>query len=206
VETGAPLEAASAELAANVKPRPRTSKALAAVRARMAASDYRADVPRVASTVSPAASAPAAVAGAAAASPFDADVSGYYLTLESVFRGDPARIRAQLETDYLDLMTSARAEAGDGLCIDVGCGRGEWLDVLRAHGFAARGVDMNAAMASVAREAGHEVIMATPSPCLPTRGRLVLAVTAFHLAEHLDFPTLFRLVRECRRLPETAGL
>ncbi len=60
----------------------------------------------------------------------------YYLTLESVFRGDPARIRAQLEADYLELLMGARDEAGDGPCVDLGCGRGEWLDVLRDHGFA----------------------------------------------------------------------
>jgi hypothetical protein len=38
----------------------------------------------------------------AAKSATDADVTRYYLTPESVFRGDPACIRAQFETDYLE--------------------------------------------------------------------------------------------------------
>jgi O-antigen chain-terminating methyltransferase len=34
----------------------------------------------------------------------------------------------------------------------------------------------------------------------------VLAISAFHLAEHLDFPTLLRLVAECRRVLKPQGL
>ena len=164
----------------------------AAMRARMAAIEYDSSGSLVATvlTTEP-----------------DADVSRYYLTLESVFRGDPARIRAQLETDYLELLTNARAEAGDGPCIDLGCGRGEWLDVLRAHGFAARGVDLNRAMVSEARASGHDVTQGDALAFL--RGVAddsVLAVSAFHLAEHLDFPTLFRVVAECRRVLKPFGL
>ena len=168
------------------------SKATAAMRARIAAFEY---IPS---------SRPAAMAAAPGA---DADVTRYYLTLEAVFRGDPARIRAQLETDYLELLVRARENAGDGPCVDLGCGRGEWLDVLREHGFRARGVDLNAAMAMVASASGHEVILGDALAFL--RGLAddsVLAVSAFHLAEHLDFPTLLRLVAECRRVLKPRGL
>ena len=169
------------------------SKATAAIRARMAAFEYI-----------PPSSPPAATAAAPGS---DADVTRYYLTLESVFRGDPARIRAQLEADYLQLLVGARKEAGDGPCVDLGCGRGEWLDVLREHGFGARGVDLNAAMARVASASGHEVILGDALEFL--RGLAddsVLAISAFHLAEHLAFPTLLRLVAECRRVLKPHGL
>jgi len=108
-----------------------SSKGLAALRARFATLDYGSP------------SQPAATAAAPASS---GELTRYYLTLESVFRGDPDRIRAQLEVDYLHLVTDARAKAGDGPCVDLGCGRGEWLDVLAAHGFAAQGVDLNPEM------------------------------------------------------------
>ena len=168
------------------------SRATAAIRARMAASEYLPSSP------------PSATASAPSS---DADVTRYYLTLESVFRGDPARIRAQLATDYLELLVGARKDAGDGPCVDLGCGRGEWLDVLREHGFRARGVDLNAAMAMVASASGHEVILGDALAFL--RGVAddsVLAISAFHLAEHLDFPTLLRLVAECRRVLKPQGL
>src|SRR5262249_54206789 len=91
-------------------------KAVAAIRARMAALEYVQNGPTTAPST--------------AREGTDPTLERYYLTLESTFRGDPARIRDQLRTDYLDFVLRARAEAGDAPCIDVGCGRGEWLDVL----------------------------------------------------------------------------
>ena len=175
-----------------------SSKALTAMRAQMAALDYG-------SSRSPGLPGASAATGAAPVS--DDDVIRYYLTLESVFRGDPARIRAQLEADYLELLVNARGEAGDGPCVDLGCGRGEWLDIVRDHGFAARGVDLNPAMAMAAIASGHEVIVGDALAFLRRLpGDSVLAISAFHLAEHLDFPTLFRVVAECRRVLKPRGL
>jgi len=169
-----------------------SSKGLAALRARFATLDYGSPSP------------PAATAEAPASS---AELTRYYLTLESVFRGDPDRIRAQLEVDYLHLVTEARAKAGDGPCVDLGCGRGEWLDVLAAHGFAAQGVDLNPAMAAAAATHGHDVTLGDALTFLRNLpADSVLAISGFHLAEHLDFALLFRLVAECRRVLKPHGL
>jgi O-antigen chain-terminating methyltransferase len=40
--------------------------------------------------------------------------------------------------------------------LDVGCGRGEFLELLRQRGIRARGIDINAAMVDVCREKGLE--------------------------------------------------
>jgi O-antigen chain-terminating methyltransferase len=178
----------------------RLGAALAATRARIAALDY----------ASPRSSAPAAstVDSAVAPEPArDDELTRYYLTLEAVFRGDPERIRAQLASDYLAVVVKAKDEAGEGPCLDLGCGRGEWLDVLAAHGFAAKGVDLNPAMAGEARSRGHDVTVGDALAFL--RGLpddSVLAVSAFHLVEHLGFPTLFRVIAECRRVLKPRGL
>jgi O-antigen chain-terminating methyltransferase len=178
----------------------RLDAALAAIRARIAALDY----------ASPRSSAPDAGAVVEAVAPEptpDDDLTRYYLTLESVFRGDPDRIRAQLATDYLAAVIKVKDEAGEGLCLDLGCGRGEWLDVLATHGFAAKGVDLNPAMAGEARSRGLDV---TVGDALAFLRQLpddsVLAVSAFHLVEHLDFPTLYRVIAECRRVLKAGGL
>ena len=174
------------------------AQALAAIRARMALLDYGAGSPKGPRTATPVAAArPAA----------DEDLTGYYLTLESVFRGDSARIRAQLEADYLTLLLDARDRAGDGPCVDLGCGRGEWLDVLGAYGFKAQGVDLNPAMATAAKARGHDVTVNDALAylrALPDDGALV--ISGFHIAEHLDFPTLFRVIAESRRALKPQGL
>ena len=173
-----------------------TAKALAAVRARIAVREYQ----------SAGASQPSTLAGDPAPVADD-EVSRYYLTLESVFRGDPDRIRAQLEADYLPLLVNARDAAGDGRCVDLGCGRGEWLDLLAGHGFDAQGVDLNPAMARAASARGHEVTVGDALTFLRAMpDDSVLAVSALHLAEHLDFSTLFRVVAESRRVLKPRGL
>ncbi len=173
-----------------------TAQALTAVRARIAVREYHS-----------ADGSQPSVAHDGRAPVADDEVSRYYLTLESVFRGDPDRIRAQLEADYLPLLVDARDAAGDGRCVDLGCGRGEWLDVLAAHGFSALGVDLNPAMAGAARARGHEVTIGDALAFLRAMpDASTLAVSALHLAEHLDFSTLFRVVAESRRVLKPRGL
>jgi len=78
--------------------------------------------------------------------------------------------------------------------LDVGCGRGEWLELLRDRQLHARGVDLNRAMIADCRQRGLEVI---ESDAIKYLGGLpeasVGAVTGFHLIEHLPLEVLFEL-------------
>jgi len=88
---------------------------------------------------------PAAAQSPATARLFDAPVeSAIYLGFEDRFRGSRDAISARV-ADYLPLFESATD------VVDVGCGRGELLDALRARGVAARGVDANRAMVETCR-------------------------------------------------------
>lgn len=74
-----------------------------------------------------------------------------YVTFEDTFRGSAEEIRNRL-SDYLPLF------AGASDVIDLGCGRGEFLDLLREHGISSRGVDINHEMVEVCRERGLDVV------------------------------------------------
>ena len=76
----------------------------------------------------------------------DAD-SHKYVGFEDQFRGSPEEIRRRI-ADYLPVFK----ETSDVL--DVGCGRGEFLELLREHGVRARGIDLNPAMVEVCRGKG----------------------------------------------------
>jgi O-antigen chain-terminating methyltransferase len=79
--------------------------------------------------------------------------------------------------------------------------------VLGAHGFNAVGVDSNPAMAAAAKERGHRVVTGDALAHLRSLpDESLLAVSAFHLAEHLPFATLFHLIGECRRVLKPRGL
>ncbi len=73
-----------------------------------------------------------------------------YVGFEDQFRGSQEVIRARLET-YVPLFV------GQADVLDVGCGRGEFLDLLAARGIAARGIDLNHEMAENCRARGLDV-------------------------------------------------
>ncbi len=70
-----------------------------------------------------------------------------YVGFEDRFRGSQEEIRARLEA-YLPLFDGAAD------VLDVGCGRGEFLELLRAHGISGRGLDLNHEMVEVCRAKG----------------------------------------------------
>jgi 2-polyprenyl-3-methyl-5-hydroxy-6-metoxy-1,4-benzoquinol methylase len=73
-----------------------------------------------------------------------------YVGFEDRFRGSQPEIRRRVE-DYLPMLASASD------VLDVGCGRGELLDLLAQHGVRARGVDVNLAMVELCRARGLSV-------------------------------------------------
>ena len=70
-----------------------------------------------------------------------------YVGFEDQFRGSPDEIRRRL-ADYVPIFEESRD------VLDVGCGRGEFLALLRERAIGARGVDLNGAMVDVCREQG----------------------------------------------------
>ena len=83
--------------------------------------------------------------------PFSGSVDSVtYVQFEDRFRGSQHEIRARVE-DYVPIL----ANASD--VVDIGCGRGELLALLKERGISARGVDSNAAMVELCRSRGLSV-------------------------------------------------
>lgn len=96
----------------------------------------------------PAAAGGAAESPAVAATPAGGGADAFkYLGFEDRFRGSEADIRARL-TDYLPYFEGASN------VLDIGCGRGEFLQLLKERGIAARGLDLNPEMAEACRARG----------------------------------------------------
>jgi SAM-dependent methyltransferase len=74
-----------------------------------------------------------------------------YREFESVFRGSEERI-AETQRPYLALLE------GKDPVLDVGCGRGEFLDLLRENDIPALGVDLDPGMVERCREKGHDEV------------------------------------------------
>jgi SAM-dependent methyltransferase len=112
------------------------------------------DVTRRTVSAAPAPAAGQVPAGAAAASASALDtLSHKYVGFEDAFRGSPEDIKARL-TGYLPIF------AGTSDVLDIGCGRGEFLGLLREHGVSGRGIDLNDAMVEVCVEQGLDATKA----------------------------------------------
>ena len=114
--------------------------------------------------------------------------SDAYLSFENIFRGPESLIRERQKTYLKDLREHEPI-------VDLGCGRGEMLDLLREAGIAAVGVDSDAGMVRRARAKGHSVEEADVLEYLRTQPDHSLgAIFSAQLIEHLSLDKLLQLL------------
>ena len=116
-----------------------------------------------------------------------------YLTLEEKYRGSEADIAGRVAA-YLPHLEPCKESGLDVL--DLGCGRGEALEVFAAHGLSVRGVDSSSEMVARCREKGLRADQGDLFSYLASvqEGSLG-AVVSFHVIEHLPAETLPKLCR-----------
>ena len=131
----------------------------------------------------------------------------FYKAFEDRLRGSRELIKSRQEI-YLPFVEPLLTFYTEPQAIDLGCGRGEWLELLKpAFGAGARGVDLDEGMLEVCRQLDLSATNAdavTALKELPDESQLV--VSGFHIAEHLDFPDLQVLIQEALRVLKPAGL
>jgi SAM-dependent methyltransferase len=111
-----------------------------------------------------------------------------YVAFEDRFRGSDDEIREKLRA-YVPLF------AGAGDVLDIGCGRGEFLALLKDAGISARGVDTNQEMVATACERGLDAVHADALAFLETLPDGSLGgLMAAQVVEHLAPPYLSRLL------------
>ena len=103
-----------------------------------------------------------------------------YVGFEDRFRGSEDEIRAR-QQDYVQYFT------GRSDVLDIGCGRGEFLELLKQHGISGRGLDLNPEMVEVCRARGLAVTNADARGYL--RGlpdESLGGIIALQVIEHLE--------------------
>jgi ubiquinone/menaquinone biosynthesis C-methylase UbiE len=126
-----------------------------------------------------------------------------YAALEDRFRGDREELKEKFRI-YLPYLQATNITSN---VVDIGSGRGEWLELLKEQGIQATGVDSNLAMVLRCREIGLDVISENGLKYLRSLpDRSVNAVTGFHIIEHLTFSDLTAFVDETVRILKPQGL
>ncbi|WP_018915467.1 glycosyltransferase [Vreelandella zhanjiangensis] len=130
----------------------------------------------------------------------------FYTRFTNHFRGEKDAIKERL-TVYVPLLAPIMARYPDAPVVDLGSGRGEWLELMQENGWPAKGIDTNESMAQACNESGLTVevndaltaLQQTPSDSLA-------AVTGFHIAEHIPFDSLVVLIQEVHRALVPGGV
>ena len=113
-----------------------------------------------------------------------------YVGFEDRFRGSRDEIRRRLDA-YVPLF------AGATDVLDIGCGRGEFLNLLREHGIGARGLDLNHEMVEVCQAQGLDAVEGDALGYLRTLPDQSLGgLFAAQVAEHLEPDYLLELLEE----------
>ncbi|MGU7813843.1 methyltransferase domain-containing protein [Burkholderia sp. AW49-1] len=133
-------------------------------------------------------------------------VDSFYRAFEDQHRGSRELIKSRL-AKYRPFIAPLATLHPGGKAFDLGCGRGEWLELMGESGFAAVGMDLDGDMLEACRERGLSVFQGDAIEYLATLDSNSHAlVSAFHVVEHVPFAQVRRIVSEALRVLKPGGL
>jgi O-antigen chain-terminating methyltransferase len=130
----------------------------------------------------------------------------FYSSFEACYRGSREVIKSRLRV-YLPFVLHCQELYEECSVLDLGCGRGEWLELMSENGFSVFGVDLDEGMLVECKNhrlpaEKRDALLALQE--LPDDSRTI--ISGFHIAEHLPFETLQSIVRESLRVLQPGGL
>jgi O-antigen chain-terminating methyltransferase len=129
-----------------------------------------------------------------------------YAAFEAAFRGSRETIMRRCEP-YVAWIEQSGAGSEDAPILDIGCGRGEWLQLLNFKGKTAKGVDLNGTFVEECRSIGLDVVRQDAVAYLKSLPDGSLgAITSMHLVEHLPFEVMIALIDEALRVLRPGGI
>ena len=130
----------------------------------------------------------------------------FYKSFEDKFRGHRSEIKKRLLA-YEPFLQILKQNYENPAAADLGCGRGEWLEILKQNGFAARGCDVSEEMI---KECEKNALEAKKQGAIEFLSELedssLALVSAFQLVEHLEFSELCELIKQARRVLKDGGI
>jgi O-antigen chain-terminating methyltransferase len=126
----------------------------------------------------------------------------FYLKFEETFRGSEKEIKERLKF-YIPILKVYPDffKKGELKAVDLGCGRGEFLEIFKEMGYEPIGVEINPFIAEKVRMKNFKVVEKDIVEFLRTcEDRSFHIVSLIHVIEHLDFEYMFHLFKEVYRV------
>lgn len=133
---------------------------------------------------------------------------GFYRAFEDRYRGSRDLILRRLQAYTPFTLPYVQAQVTEApKALDIGCGRGEWLELLQSQGFCVQGVDLDAGMLAACTELQLPAIQGDGLAYIAEQAdHSWQVISAFHLVEHIDFEQVYSLVKEALRVLSPGGL
>lgn len=129
-----------------------------------------------------------------------------YLEFEKKFRGGETEI-SERQNFYFDKYLVNMTTENGALAVDLGCGRGEWLQKLGESGFRTIGVDINDSMVDACKKNGQESVNEDAISYLASlESESVSVLTAFQVIEHMPKAKVTKLITEAHRVLKKGGV
>ena len=136
----------------------------------------------------------------------DHALDAFYAAFDEQFRGSREDIKQRLRI-YLPIITEHSIGSESMPVLDVGSGRGEWLELLKEEGLNASGVDSNRILVEWCRNRDLDVVEQDLISHLHELGDASLgAITGFHIIEHLPIETLVEFLNQAVRVLKPGGV
>lgn len=139
------------------------------------------------------------------------NTANFYRAFEDKYRGSREVIKKRIEF-YLNFITPlkdyfAKNNQSNLITLDLGCGRGEFIELMLENNLTAMGIDLDDGMLKACKERGFNVENKDALTKLKeTESNSILVVSAFHVVEHIPFEYLQELVKESYRVLMPGGL
>lgn len=114
------------------------------------------------------------------------------------FRGDSRLVRKRL-TSYVPFFKGCHN------VLDLGCGRGEFLGLMKESGIKALGIDSDPEEIQICRQAGYNVVQANIFDYLNSNKGFD-GIMASHIIEHMDCKSAYEFVTRCFNVMEPGGV
>ncbi len=131
----------------------------------------------------------------------------FYRAFEDANRGSRETILQRLHV-YQPILKALCLEHGESpRALDIGCGRGEWLELLVECGLDAHGVDLDDGMLEESQNRKLNVLKQDGLVALQQlEANSLSLISLFHVVEHMNFQTMLEIFKEALRVLKPGGL
>jgi 2-polyprenyl-3-methyl-5-hydroxy-6-metoxy-1,4-benzoquinol methylase len=134
-------------------------------------------------------------------------LDAFYLAFEDACRGTDEETSAKLQS-YMPYVQKVVDEFGSkASAVDLGCGRGEWLQVLHQFSMAAQGIDLNQVMVDHCLANDHQVEQGDALTWMQRQtSQSQHLVSSFHVLEHIPFKEYYLWFEQFSRILAPGGI